>query len=83
MFLLLQSISRYAFSVVMAIDTVQRLRAALKLPGITKKALAQKAGLHANTLLGCESDDWNPTLNTLKALEPHLPADEPEQAAAA
>jgi DNA-binding XRE family transcriptional regulator len=82
MFLLLQSILGYAFSAGMAIDTVQRLRAALKLPGITKKDLAHKAGLHPNTLLGCESDDWNPTLNTLKAIEPHLPADEPEQAAA-
>jgi DNA-binding XRE family transcriptional regulator len=82
MFLLLQSILGYAFSAVMAIDTVQRLRAALRRPGFTKKQLAQDAGLHPNTLLGCESDDWNPTLNTLKAIEPHLPADEPEQAAA-
>lgn len=67
----------------MAIDTVQRLRAALLRPGFTKKQLAQDAGIHANTLLGCESDDWNPTLNTLKAIEPHLPTDESEQAAAA
>lgn len=62
----------------MVTDTIQRLRAALKLPGFTKKGLAEKAGIHANTLLGCESDDWNPTANTLKAIEPHLPADEPQ-----
>lgn len=73
MFLRLQSIPWYAFSVGMAIDTVQRLRVALRQPGFTKKQLAQDAGIHANTLLGCESDDWNPTLNTLKAIEPHLP----------
>lgn len=66
----------------MAIDTVQRLRRALQQPGFTKKQLAQDAGLHANTLLGCESDDWNPTLNTLLAIEEHLPADDDERAAA-
>lgn len=65
----------------MAIDTVQRLRLALRRPGFTKKQLAHDAGLHPNTLLGCESDDWNPTLNTLKAIEPHLPEDLPLDAA--
>jgi DNA-binding XRE family transcriptional regulator len=75
---------RYAFIATMAIDTVQRLRLALRRPGFTKKQLAQDAGLHPNTLLGCESDDWNPTLNTLRAIEKHLPADlEPGAADAA
>jgi transcriptional regulator with XRE-family HTH domain len=62
-------------------DTIEQLRAALKQPGFTKKDLAGKAGLHPNTLLGCENDNWNPTLATLKAIEPHLP--KPEQAQAA
>jgi transcriptional regulator with XRE-family HTH domain len=66
----------------MVTDTIQRLRSALKRPGFTKKDLARRAGIHANTLLGCESDEWNPTANTLKAIEPHLPSDEPEQVAA-
>ncbi|WP_374139452.1 helix-turn-helix domain-containing protein [Sphingomonas sp.] len=53
-------------------DTIQRLRAALKRPGFTKLRLAADAGIHRNTLLGCESDDWNPSANTLRAIEPHL-----------
>ena len=69
----LQSIPRYAFSDGMVTDLIQQLRTALKQPGFTKRALAEKAGLHPNTLLGCESDEWNPTANTLRAIEPHLP----------
>lgn len=65
----------------MAMDTVQRLRAALKQPGFTKKDLAHRAGLHPNTLLGCETDEWNPTLNTLKAIEKHLPTELEQDAA--
>lgn len=57
-------------------DTIEQLRRALRLPGFTKKGLAEKAGLHPNTLLGCESDDWNPTAKTLRAIEPHLPREE-------
>ena len=75
-------ISKYAFLRRMVTDTIERLRAALKRPGFTKKDLARKANIHPNTLLGCENDAWNPTANTLKAIEPHLPSDEPEAAAA-
>lgn len=66
----------------MVTETIARLRAALKRPGFTKKELARRASIHPNTLLGCESDEWNPTANTLKALEPHLPAEEPTDQAA-
>lgn len=59
----------------MVTDTIEQLRRALKTPGFTKKALAEKAGLHPNTLLGCEQEDWNPTANTLRAIEPHLPGE--------
>lgn len=57
----------------MVTETIEQLRAALRLPGFTKKSLAKAAGIHPNTLLGCEREDWNPTANTLKAIEPHLP----------
>mgnify|MGYP000235821019 CR=1 FL=1 len=59
----------------MVTDTIEQLRAALKRPGFTKKALAAKANLHPNTLLGCEKDSWNPQASTLKAIEPFLPSD--------
>lgn len=55
-------------------DTIHRLRAALSMSGFTKKALAKECGLHANTLLGCEGDEWNPTLTTLRSLEAALPS---------
>lgn len=54
-------------------DIPTRLREALKQPGFTKKALADKAGLHRMTLHGCESEDWNPKWATLQAIEPYLP----------
>ena len=57
----------------MVIDTIQRLRAALKQPGFTRRKLADDAGIHRNTLLGCDRDDWNPKASTLIAIEPHLP----------
>lgn len=50
----------------------ERVRYALK-QGETPASLAKKAGLHRNTLYGCESERWNPTLDTLTKLAPHLP----------
>lgn len=50
----------------------QRVRYALK-QGDTPASLARKAGLHRNTLYGCEGEHWNPTLDTLTKLAPHLP----------
>lgn len=64
-------------------DTIKRLRAALKLPGFTKKSLADAAGIHRMTLQGCEEPSWNPTAATLRAIEPHLPPIGAEQADAA
>jgi DNA-binding XRE family transcriptional regulator len=54
-------------------DSIERLRAALKMSGFTKRALAKRASIHPNTLLGCEGEDWNPTLATLRAIDVHLP----------
>lgn len=77
----------------MVTDFIERVRAALKQKGVTARGVAQKAGLHRNTLSGIDREDWNPTATVLKALEPHVeaiesgewvdpPHEEPEQAAA-
>jgi DNA-binding phage protein len=49
-----------------------RVRQAIK-EGHSPGSLARLAGLHRNSLYGCESDEWNPTARTLEALLPHLP----------
>jgi transcriptional regulator with XRE-family HTH domain len=74
----------------MVTDFIERVRAALKQHGVTARGVAQKAGLHRNTLCNIDREDWNPTAAVLKALEPHIeaiergewqepPADEPEK----
>lgn len=78
----------------MVTDFIERIRAALRQPGVTPAGLAKKAGLHRNTLYGAEKPDWNPTADILRKLEPHIeaiesgdwnepPADEPAAQAAA
>jgi transcriptional regulator with XRE-family HTH domain len=57
----------------MVTETIERIRLVIRDKAITKSALAERAGLHPNTLQGVERDDWNPTASTLKAIEPHLP----------
>lgn len=61
----------------------ERVRHALQ-HGDTPASLAKKAGLHRNTLYGCEGDRWNPTFETLSKLAAmfQLEDDAPEQAAA-
>lgn len=54
-------------------NTIERIRAHLKVRGVTKKALAEKAGLHPNTLQGVDDPSWNPSAATLIAIERHLP----------
>ena len=58
----------------MVASTIERIRAHLKLPGVTKKGLAEQAGLHPNTLQSVEQPGWNPSASTLIALERQLPA---------
>lgn len=53
--------------------SIERIRAHLKRPGVTKKGLADKAGLHPNTLQGIEDASWNPSATTLIALERQIP----------
>lgn len=63
----------------MVTDLIERIRAALHKKGVTAVAVAQKAGLHRNTLSGVDREDWNPTAATLKALEPHILAIEADE----
>lgn len=42
--------------------------AALRTGSVTKKEIADKAGVHKNSLQGIENPDWNPTWKTLTAL---------------
>lgn len=53
-------------------DLVQRTRnrvlAALNETGITKALIARRAGVHRNTLDGVSSANWNPTGETVDAL---------------
>lgn len=77
----------------MVTDFIERVRAALKQHGVTARGVARKAGLHRNTLSNIDREDWNPTADVLRKLEPHIqaieagewqepPADEPEAVAA-
>ena len=59
---------------------IERVRAAIESQAETRQGLARKAGLHRNSLNGCERDDWNPSWKTLQAVEPHLPIIERERA---
>ena len=45
-----------------------RIRALLGRPHMTKALLADRAGVHRNTLNGVESDDWNPQAKTLQSI---------------
>ena len=77
----------------MVSDFIERVRWAVKQKGVTARGLAQRASLHRNTLCNIDREDWNPTADVLKKLEPHIeaiergewiepPHDEPAQEAA-
>ncbi|WP_394269562.1 3,4-dihydroxy-2-butanone-4-phosphate synthase [Qipengyuania sp.] len=53
-------------------DTIAKVRALVAQGLISRSGLARAAGLHANTLRDCTSDDWNPTADTLGKLERFL-----------
>ncbi|MEY4055644.1 MAG: hypothetical protein RL519_979 [Pseudomonadota bacterium] len=55
------------------------IREWLGMPGNSKAKLARLTGLHRNTLLGCDRDDWNPTLDVLRKIEPHVRDWSPDQ----
>jgi hypothetical protein len=60
------------FLATMISNLIHRVREHLRRPDVRKKAFAESAGLHPNTLAGVERDDWNPTAGTLLALEREL-----------
>lgn len=45
-----------------------RINALLDRPGMNKVLLADRAGVHRNTLNGIEQANWNPTASTLEAI---------------
>jgi len=50
-------------------DTLRTIRAYAKERRLAAATLAARAGLHPNTLRGFWSNDWSPSLNTLRKLE--------------
>lgn len=62
-------------------DTIEQVRRLLAEGRYTKASLARRAGLHPNTLRDADGESWNPTAETLLAVEGVIHAD-PEQAAA-
>ncbi len=45
-----------------------RIRSLLARPGMNKVLLADRAGVHRNTLNGIDQANWNPTTATLEAV---------------
>jgi DNA-binding XRE family transcriptional regulator len=56
-------------------NIVELFRARMNCRGQNPSAFALSCGLHRNTLLGFERDDWNPNLKTLLAIERRLSAE--------
>ena len=54
-------------------DALDRVRAYAKEPGNSQQSLAEKAGLHRNTLIGMNSPDWSPNVDTLRKLLAVIP----------
>jgi DNA-binding phage protein len=52
-------------------DAKARVRRAIE-QGQTPGSLARMAGLHRNSLYGCDDPGWNPKADTLEKLWPHL-----------
>lgn len=56
-------------------QTIARIRAFASERGWTKSRLAREAGLQDTTLRHFDRPDWNPTVETLRAIERVIPAD--------
>lgn len=52
---------------------IERIRAYRETEGLTRSALALRAGLHKNTLRGMDEENWNPPVETVRKLEALLP----------
>ncbi len=57
-------------------EVIALVRAYLAKPGVKKLHFAEAAGLRESMLRDVNSPDWNPTANTLRALEKAIPADD-------
>jgi 3,4-dihydroxy 2-butanone 4-phosphate synthase/GTP cyclohydrolase II len=53
----------------MVSDTIEHVRRLLADRTFTKAGLAKAADLHPNTLRDADSESWNPTADTLRAIE--------------
>ncbi len=51
---------------------IESVRSLVNAGTMSRSGLARAAGLHANTLRDCTSDDWNPTADTLAKLAAFL-----------
>lgn len=60
----------------MAQDIIQRVVTLVTSGGMTRAGLARAAGLHANSLRDCGTEEWNPTAETLGKLERFLQAND-------
>ncbi|WP_375398876.1 3,4-dihydroxy-2-butanone-4-phosphate synthase [uncultured Sphingomonas sp.] len=56
----------------MTIKLIDRVRDLVSSGGISRSGLARAAGLHANSLRSIDSDDWNPTAETLRKIEHYI-----------
>ena len=70
-------VTKGEFMTKLSIDMlIQQLRVyAFAVQGWTKKELAERAGLHQNSMHDIFSDDWSPTIETLRKLEKVIPDD--------
>jgi len=50
-------------------DALEAIRTYARERSLTSHALAMKAGLNKNTLRGFEEPGWNPTAETIRALQ--------------
>lgn len=56
-------------------STINRIREYQKASGLTKFRLSCLAGIAEGSLRRLDDDDWNPTADTLRAIEAIIPAD--------
>ncbi len=54
-------------------QVLDRIRAFRRAAGLSKRGLAERAGLSNAGLVGMDRDDWSPQADTLRAIEECLP----------
>lgn len=56
-------------------NSIFRIRSFAKARGLSRRALADLAGIGDTTIRNIDEPDWNPTADTLRKLEAIIPAD--------